>query len=73
MRVKEAMMDREREQQEMEEYMYMDLERERKEMEEYMHFATYEALKEAAKYLSSDKMDVLMYHCGFTNQDLIKE
>ena len=58
MRVKEAMMDREREQQEMEEYMY---------------FATYEALKEAAKYLSSDKMDVLMYHCGFTNQDFIKE
>lgn len=51
----------------------MEQELQQQELEEHLYFMTREALLEAAQYLSVDKMDVLMYHCGFTNEDLIKE
>ena len=49
----------------------MDREREQQEYEEYFHTLTRDALKEAMKYLSAEHVNVLMYHCGFSENDFI--
>ena len=46
-------------------------EREQQESEEHLYYVTRQALLEAARFLSEDQMDILMYHCGFTDEDLI--
>jgi superfamily II DNA helicase RecQ len=48
----------------------MEQERQQQEMEEHMYALTREALIEAAKHLKQEQIDVLMYHCGFTDNDL---
>ena len=49
---------------------HMEQERQQQEMEEHMYALTREALIEAAKHLKQEQLDVLMYHCGFTDNDL---
>jgi superfamily II DNA helicase RecQ len=39
-------------------------------MEEHLYALTREALIEAAKHLKQEQIDILMYHCGFTDNDL---
>ncbi len=48
----------------------MEREREQQEVEEHLYFMTQKALKHAAQYLSQEELDVLMFHCGFTDKDL---
>ena len=48
----------------------MEREREQQEVEEYLYFMTQKALKHAAQHLSQEELDVLMYHAGFTDKDL---
>jgi len=48
----------------------MEREREQQECEEHLYFMTQKALKNAAQYLPQEQMDVLMFHCGFTDKDL---
>ena len=48
----------------------MEQEREMQEMEEHLYALTRDALIEAAKHLTQEHMDVLKFHCGFTDNDL---
>jgi hypothetical protein len=48
----------------------MDQEREEQEVQEHLYYLTREALLTAGQHLTQEQMDVLMFHCGFTDQDL---
>ena len=48
----------------------MERKREQQEVEEHLYFMTQKALRNAAQYLPQEQMDVLMFHCGFTDNDL---
>ena len=48
----------------------MEREREMQEMEEHLYALTRESLIEAAKHLKQEHMDVLKFHCGFTDNNL---
>jgi hypothetical protein len=48
----------------------MEREREQQEVEEHLYYLTREALLTAGQHLPQEQMDVLMFHCGFTDNDL---
>jgi hypothetical protein len=48
----------------------MEREREQQEVEEHLNYLTREALLTAGQHLPQEQMDVLMFHCGFTDNDL---
>jgi hypothetical protein len=48
----------------------MEREYEQQEVEEHLYFMTQKALRHAAQHLPQEELDVLMFHAGFTDKDL---
>lgn len=49
---------------------HMEQERQQQEMEEHLYFMTRKALIAAGAHLPDELFDVLLYQCGFNEDDL---